>query len=66
MNAYRRSRGIAALILNLGTKWTYRRKKIPVPDEQEAGWEPEPVWTVLEKQKMSYPCRNLNLVPSSP
>ena len=27
----------------------YSREKAPVPTEWEAGWAPEPVWTVLEK-----------------
>jgi hypothetical protein len=51
MKAYQRSRGIAALILNLSTRWKivvdftlwqlYPRERTLVPIEWEAGWGPE-------------------------
>jgi hypothetical protein len=54
MKAYRVSRGMSPLILNLGTRWEwavnfmprplYHRERNPVPVEQEAGWTPELIW----------------------
>jgi hypothetical protein len=58
MKAYRGSRGIALLILNLGARWgcmvtamtrsIYSRERDPVLIVQEAGWAPGPVWTGAE------------------
>ena len=55
MKAYRESRGITPLILNLGSRWrgmlnfTPRplcpRERTPVHIELLASWAPEPVWT---------------------
>jgi hypothetical protein len=60
MKAYRGSRGIALLIVNLGTRWSlvvklkpqplYRRERTPVPFEEEAGWASAPVWTSGEEK----------------
>jgi len=34
--------------------WSLRTPTaLPLPTEQEAGWAPEPVWTVLENRKSS-------------
>jgi hypothetical protein len=62
------SRGMAPLILNLGTtcrsviklmpRPLYPLGKKPVPSVQKAGWTPEPVWTFLQKRKISCSCRD--------
>jgi hypothetical protein len=59
MKAYRWHRGIIPLIPNLGTKTevssqlhapaTLPRERTQVPIEQEAGWAPESLWTVVKK-----------------
>ena len=59
VKAYRGSRGIAPLIIDLRTRWRwlvnfkawllYQRERTAVDIEQEAGWAPEPVWKVLQK-----------------
>jgi hypothetical protein len=58
VKAYRGTRGIAPLILNLGTRWRwvvnftprplYPRKINPVRTEEEAGLAPEPAYTVVD------------------
>jgi hypothetical protein len=58
--SYRGNRGIAPLILNLGTKWRwvvnfttlqlYFQERTCAQVEQETGWYPEPVWTLWEKE----------------
>jgi hypothetical protein len=65
MKAHRGSRGIAPLILNLGTKWRwevnftprplYSQEGTPVLIEQETGWTPEPVWTVFGEKLLPLP-----------
>ena len=60
MNGYEGSEGVAPII-NLGSRWRYvnnltlwpfyRPERVPVFVEEEAGWAPEPVWTVLENRK---------------
>jgi len=59
MKAYRGSRGAAPLILILGAAWgldgnitpttALVRGKTPAPIEQETGWAPEQVCTLLER-----------------
>jgi hypothetical protein len=61
MKMYRRSIGITPLILDLGTRWRrvvnftsqtlYSLGKTSVPNEQEAGFAPEPVWTFWRREK---------------
>ena len=62
VKAYRGTRGVAPVILNLGARWKwvfsiaplplYPREKIrPVPIEEEAGWSPAPVWSVWRTEK---------------
>jgi hypothetical protein len=52
--AHRGSRGVALLILDLGTRWSapspgrFSPGNDPVPIVQEAGWAPGPVWTGAE------------------
>jgi len=63
------SRGIAPLILNLGTGWRfavkftscppYLRERTPVPIEQEAGWASEPVWTFWSSDKFEFDPRTV-------
>lgn len=54
-NSHRGIRGIAPLIFNLGTRWTftlqplYTRERTAEPINLETGWASWPVWTVLEK-----------------
>lgn len=81
MVAYRGSRGTALLFLSLGIKWKwvvnftpqpfYARETTPVPIKREAGWAPEPVWTILrgrndlllaEIRTLDGPARNLMAV----
>jgi hypothetical protein len=59
MKAYRRSRGMPPLILNLGCLHC-TRKRTPVPAEQEAVLAREPVWTFCRKEK-SLGCRDFFL-----
>jgi len=57
----RRGIRVATHILNLGTRWEcevnftlrlhYRRVRNPLPNHYEAGWAPDPVWTVSKKSK---------------
>jgi len=57
MKTNRASRGIAAFILDLGTRWMwavsfmpqplYPREVTLVPIEQEAGWATEPIWMIF-------------------
>jgi hypothetical protein len=59
MEAYRGSRDIAPLVINLGTKWRwvvnfklrsfYPLERSPVSTEQEAWLATEPVWTFCRK-----------------
>jgi hypothetical protein len=59
------SRGIAPLILNLGTRWRwvvcftplplYPRQRSLVPIKQKAGWALEPVWTFWWREKSLFP-----------
>ena len=59
MKAYGGSSGTVPVILNLGTTWKrvvnfisrplYLRDTSRVHIEQEAGWAPEPVWTLGEE-----------------
>jgi hypothetical protein len=70
MKAYRGSRGIAALILNLSIRWRplvnfahqplYTWESILVPLEEEAGWPLEPLLTFwsAEKSLVSTQIRN--------
>jgi len=65
MKAYRGSRCVAPLIHNLNARYggwvtssrdrLTRRKTKTVPNAQEAGWTPGPVWTVLSTDKCRYP-----------
>jgi len=58
-----RSRVLAPLILNFGTKWCWvvnfmpqllhPRKRIPIPIKYEAGWTREPVWMFWRREKFS-------------
>jgi hypothetical protein len=63
ITAYRGNTGIAPPILNLGTRrrrvvsfmlpsLSLSKKVNPVPTGQEAGWEPQLVWTILEKKNL--------------
>ena len=65
MQAYRGSKGIAPLTLNLGTGWRrvvnvrpqplYPRERAPLSTEQVAVWAPEKVWTSWRREKVSCP-----------
>jgi hypothetical protein len=60
-NSYRRSRGMAPLIPNLGSRlrWVvditpcpqHRGERTPMPSEQETVWAPGPIWTIWRKEK---------------
>jgi hypothetical protein len=59
VEAYRDSKFLAPLILTSAldlvvfsfTLWpSYHREKIPLTNEKEAGWNPEPVCTFLEEK----------------
>lgn len=81
MKASYTSKGIAPLILTLGTtmvKLTPRqfllRKITPVPFESEAGWAPDPVWTFSKRGKFlvsdgirnpDRPVRSLVAIPNA-
>ena len=54
--------GVAPLVLNLGCRWELIGQLHPsaalpgakgptVPIEQEAGWNPEPIWTFLRREQ---------------
>ena len=43
-----------------------RQKRTPVPIVQEAGWVSEPIWKGFDGQKVSFPNRGANTLPSSP
>ena len=74
--SYRGNRGIAPLILNLGTKWRcmlnfttlllYFQEGTPAPLEQAAGWYPKPVLTLWEREESFFFYWDLNSGPSSP
>jgi hypothetical protein len=79
MQAYRGSRGVAPLILNLGSRWRwvvnftpwplYPWEITPVPIELEARWAPWPVWSlrIRESRTPDLPAHSLVAVsiPSS-
>jgi hypothetical protein len=58
---YRGNKGMAPLILKLGTRlsqvvnfmpWLlYPWERTPAPNEQESGWAPQPVWTYERREK---------------
>jgi hypothetical protein len=58
MKAYKRSRGIAPLIVNLGTRW--RRVFNMIPPSLYPRVRPPPVWEVLEERKIFCSCGDLN------
>jgi hypothetical protein len=43
----------------------YARERTLISIELEAGVAAEPIWTVLEKRKISFPCLDSNPGPSS-
>jgi len=61
MKAYSRSQGIASVIPNLSTRWSwvvtctsqllYPQKRSLVPTEYEAGWAREWVWTLCRREE---------------
>jgi hypothetical protein len=72
MKAYKASRGIAPLILNLSIRWKcvvnsapwalYPHGKNPsVPIDQEAGWASELVWTFWRREKSLATAENQTL-----
>jgi hypothetical protein len=60
MKAYRGSRGIAPVILNLDDvvvnltprSFYLRAKEPPVPIERAAGWAPGPFWTFWRRETL--------------
>jgi len=51
MKAYRKGRGIAPLIPNLGTSFTTRPVHPPVKNPKQAGWVPEQVSTCRRRRQ---------------
>jgi hypothetical protein len=74
LKAYRKSRGTAAFIRNVGTRrrWVnftlrpfYPRGKRLVLIKWEAGWTSDPVWTFRRRDKSPSPAQDSNLWTSA-
>ena len=76
VEAHRGNRGMAPLILNLGTRFRsvinimprpfYPLGEKPVPSKQKAGWTPKSVWTFLQKRTSLVPAGDSIPGQSSP
>ena len=60
-DGYRRSKGVAPIILNLDTRWMcvvnftrrplYSQERTPLPTEQGVGWASELAWKFWRREK---------------
>jgi hypothetical protein len=68
-NAYGGRRSITPPILNIDARWGKWSLPapvtlLPVPSEREAGWAPEPVWTLTRTERSLAAARNRSTIPT--